>query len=133
MNKKLIYSDNELEIMDVIWKAGRPLSKAEIIELSPNKGWKDKSVYILLNSLLKKGAIKEDGFVKNQTNYGRTFVATMSENEYMMIQINAMKNKINLSLPELMLYMIDKETEFSIIQELEQIINDKMNDINDIK
>lgn len=129
MNKELILSDNEFEVMKVIWQAGRSLSKAEIMELSTNRKWKDKSVYVLINSLLRKGAIKEDGFIKSQTNYGRTFAPVISENEYMMLQINTLKNKRKLSLPQLMLYMINEENDPSIIQELKEIINNKMNSI----
>lgn len=129
MNKELILSDNEFEVMKVIWQAGRSLSKAEIMELSTNRKWKDKSVYVLINSLLKKGAIKEDGFIKSQTNYGRTFAPIISENEYMMMQINILKNKRKLSLSQLMLYMINEENDPSIIQELKEIINNKMNSI----
>lgn len=129
MNKELILSDNEFAVMKVIWQAGRSLSKAEIMELSTNRKWKDKSVYVLINSLLKKGAIKEDGFIKSQTNYGRTFAPIISENEYIMMQINILKNKRKLSLSQLMLYMINEENDPSIIQELKEIINNKMNSI----
>ena len=32
---------SELEIMNVIWEAGRPLTRGEILELSVDKNWKD--------------------------------------------------------------------------------------------
>ena len=50
---------SELEIMNVIWAAGRPLTRGEILELSVDKTWKENSVHILLNRLLAKGAIAE--------------------------------------------------------------------------
>ena len=49
---------SEMEIMDVLWEAGKPLSRADLLEHTEEKTWKDSSVHILLNSLLQKGAIQ---------------------------------------------------------------------------
>ena len=46
---------SEMEIMDVLWEAGKPLSRADLLEHTEEKTWKDSSVHILLNSLLQKG------------------------------------------------------------------------------
>lgn len=74
---------NELEIMEVLWNARRPLTGADIIQLSgENKSWKSSSIHILINSLLKKGAIREQGFVKTGKGYGRTFCPTESGEDY---------------------------------------------------
>lgn len=74
---------NELEVMEVLWNAGKPLTGMEIIRLSGDeKSWKDSSVHILINSLLKKEAIKADGFVKTGKGYGRTFLPTESGEDY---------------------------------------------------
>lgn len=45
---------NEIEIMEVLWSEQRPLTRTEIVNLSVDKSWKDSSIHILLNSLLKK-------------------------------------------------------------------------------
>ena len=55
---------SELEIMEVLWAADEPLCRADIIARSQDKTWKDSSVHILLNSMLKKEAIQEAGFVR---------------------------------------------------------------------
>lgn len=47
---------SESEIMDLMWKEGRPLSRSEIIDLTPDRSWKPASIHILLNSMLDKGA-----------------------------------------------------------------------------
>ena len=73
---------SEMEIMDVLWASAEPLSRADLLEHSENKTWKDSSVHILLNGLLKKQAIFEAGFVKRSKTYGRTFAPTMSREEY---------------------------------------------------
>ena len=73
---------SEMEIMDVLWEDGGALSRADFLERSQEKTWKDSSVHILLNGLLAKGAIKEAGLVKRQKTYGRTFLPTMTREEY---------------------------------------------------
>lgn len=73
---------SEMEIMDVFWSTNVPLSRADLLERGEEKSWKDSSVHILLNGLLKKGAIREAGFVKRSKTYGRTFVPTLTREEY---------------------------------------------------
>ncbi len=73
---------SEMEIMDVLWDAGTPMSRADLLDRSEEKRWKDSSVHILLNGLLQKGAISEAGFVKRSKTYGRTFVPTLTREEY---------------------------------------------------
>ena len=73
---------SEMEIMDVLWEAGKPLSRADLLERSEEKTWKDSSVHILLNGLLQKGAIQEAGLVKRSKTYGRVFAPTMTREEY---------------------------------------------------
>lgn len=73
---------SELEIMNVLWQANRPLSRSEILALSTGKTWKDSSIHILLNGLLNKNAIKEAGYVRSGKTFGRLYVANISCQEY---------------------------------------------------
>lgn len=73
---------SEMEIMDVLWEAGEPLSRSDLLQRSVEKSWKDSSVHILLNGLLQKKAIREAGVVKRSKTYGRTFLPTMTREEY---------------------------------------------------
>lgn len=83
----LVLTKNEMEIMRLLWTQGRPLSRSEIVDLSPERSWKASSIHILLNQLLEKEAIMVDGFVKTGRNYGRTYSAAISPEEYQIIQI----------------------------------------------
>ena len=67
---------SELEIMEVLWAADEPLCRADIIARSQDKTWKDSSVHILLNSMLKKEAIQEAGFVPciHPRHFGRSLL-----------------------------------------------------------
>ena len=73
---------SEMEIMDVLWDAGKPLSRADLLDRSEEKTWKDSSVHILLNGLLQKGAIVEAGLVKRSKTYGRVFLPALTRVEY---------------------------------------------------
>lgn len=91
----MILTKSEMEIMDVLWLSGKPMSRSDILESSPDKSWKDSSVHILLNGLLKKGIIQESGFVKRSKTYGRTFTPTMTREQYFAVSIFSYKHKPN--------------------------------------
>lgn len=84
---------SEMEIMDVLWAQQVPLSRADLLEKSQEKSWKDSSIHILLNGLLLKGAIREAGVVKRSKTYGRTFAPTMTREEYYAATIFSHKYK----------------------------------------
>ena len=84
---------SEMQIMDVLWASDVALSRADLLERSENKTWKDSSVHILLNGLLQKGAIREVGFVKRSKTYGRTFAPTLTREEYFATTIFSHKHK----------------------------------------
>ena len=84
---------SEMQIMDVFWEAGKALSRAELLERSENKCWKDSSVHILLNGLLQKKMIQEAGLVKCSKTYGRTFLPTMTREEYFAAVIFSYRHK----------------------------------------
>ena len=73
---------SELEIMDVLWDSAEPQTRADLLEHSDGKSWKDSSVHILLNGLLAKNAIYEAGFVKRSKTYGRVFAPNLTREEY---------------------------------------------------
>lgn len=73
---------SEMQIMDVLWNEGKPLSRSELLERDEEKSWKDSSVHILLNGLLQKGAIREAGVVRRSKTYGRTFAPTITREQY---------------------------------------------------
>ena len=84
---------SEMEIMDVLWGADRPLSRSDLLERSEEKTWKDSSVHILLNGLLQKRAIREAGMVKRSKTYGRTFEPTLTREEYFATTIFSHRHK----------------------------------------
>ena len=84
---------SEMEIMDVLWASSVPLSRADLLDRSEQKSWKDSSVHILLNGLLQKKAIREAGFVKRSKTYGRAFAPTLTREEYFATTIFSHREK----------------------------------------
>jgi len=114
---------NEQEIMDVLWREGRPLPRTEIISLSTEKSWKASSIHILLNSMLEKGAIREAGFVRTGKGYGRTFEPTLSSEVYYAESMADTVKKTKMSMPVFFLTLFNSEgITKDTIQELEDII-----------
>jgi len=87
---------SEMEIMDVLWESGKPMSRADLLARSEEKTWKDSSVHILLNGLLLKGAIREAGLVKRSKTYGRVFTPTLTREEYFATTIFSHRHKPNV-------------------------------------
>ncbi len=122
-----VLSKKEEEIMNLFWKENRELSSSDIIQLSTNKTWKPSSIFILLNSLLKKGAIEMAGFIKSQTNYGRTFKYVTTENEYTFMQIKKVFQKSNISSLEVITELIKEQDSLQSISDIQCLLNDQKN------
>lgn len=75
-------SPNEFKIMQLLWKEDRPLSRPEIIELTPERDWNPNSIHLILNNMIEKGVIQVDGMTRCGRGYGRTYAATMTNMEY---------------------------------------------------
>ena len=87
---------NELEIMDVLWEQKRPLSRGELLALPEKKTWMDSSIHILLNSLLRKGAIREAGYAKCGKTSGRVYEAALSCAEYYVTTLESTRTQPGL-------------------------------------
>lgn len=61
MEKKTMVSDAELEILEVLWAAEKPLNTAEIRSLlEKNKSWERTTVLTLIQRLVKKGMLEQE-------------------------------------------------------------------------
>lgn len=119
---------SELEIMNVLWGEDRPLSRNDIITLSTDRTWKDSSVHILLNGLLKKGAIVESGFIRCGKTFGRLYAANISCEEYYTENVFSHSGKT--VLPRLLSAFINSEDVTpEMIDELEDIIQKRKREL----
>ena len=106
---------NELEIMELMQRENRPLSRTDIIELSPDRSWKASSIHILLNKMLDKDAIKVDGFVRTGKNYGRTYSPALSN----------VDSKKEATIAVISSLINDKDITAQDIKEIEAVIEAK--------
>lgn len=77
-------TSSEFEMMGIFWRENRPMTRGEILADTVDREWKDSSIHILLNSLLRKGAIREAGYAKCGKRIGRTYEAAIGGEEYVL-------------------------------------------------
>ena len=120
---------NELEIMELMWRENRPLSRTDIIELSPDRSWKASSIHILLNKMLDKDAIKVYGFVRTGKNYGRTYSPALSNVDYLLMTIKGsslyQNSKKEATIAVISSLINDKDITAQDIREIEAVIEAK--------
>ena len=120
---------NELEIMELMWRENRPLSRTDIIELSPDRSWKASSIHILLNKMLDKDAIKVDGFVRTGKNYGRTYSPALSNVDYLLMTIKGsslyQNSRKEATIAVISSLINDKDITAQDIRDIEAVIEAK--------
>ena len=120
-------TNSELEIMETMWKMNRPLSRSEIIELTPNRTWKKSSIHILINKMLEKEVIKVDGFVRTNKNYGRTYASLITKDDYIVSTFDKIKTSYfdskSSAVTSIFAALIqDKDINDELLDELQQMI-----------
>lgn len=80
--KRKMLSDNEFAVMRVLWGAGDPLSRPEILYRLTDNRWNPNSIHVVLNNLIKKGFVTVTGIVPCGQSYGRAYSAIKSQEEY---------------------------------------------------
>lgn len=82
-------SRKEMELMEILWDAGVPLSRGEILARAEQRqvSWKPNSVHVILNALLDKGAVVVAGYYVNSRKLGRNFTANITRRQYAMMQV----------------------------------------------
>ena len=80
-------SKSEYEVLSLLWSENRGLTAVEINELAQDKSWKPTSIHLIINSMMDKGAVVVDGMVRSGRVYSRIFKATMSPEEYSLMQV----------------------------------------------
>lgn len=80
--KRRMLSDNEFAVMRVLWGAGDPLSRPEILNKLTDNDWNPNSIHMVLNNLIKKGFVTITGVVPCGQSYGRAYSAAKSQDKY---------------------------------------------------
>ena len=112
----------ELEIMKVIWRAGKPINSSTVGDAVEGKGWKRTTIATFLSRLVEKGALSSEKRGKNLY-----YSPLISAKEYKRSQVkNLIKNLFDGSAQNLAVSLFEEET-FSDeeIRELKAIFEDK--------
>lgn len=119
---------SELEIMETLWQAGRPLARYEILEESVDPSWSPSTIHILLNGLLKKEAIREAGFIKRSKTYGRVYAANITREDYYSETLFRGKGAQSIPMYFSALLRSDELT-MDTVDELEKLLADRKKEL----
>jgi BlaI family penicillinase repressor len=72
----------ELEIMALLWRNKSPMTATEIIESSNDRTWRESSIYVIMNTLVKKGAIILKCHKPTGSNTARAYAPMISSEEF---------------------------------------------------
>lgn len=111
---------SEKQIMDLLWSVDKPLSCAEIVELSGDKTWKDSYVHSLIKSLLEKDVVKIDSFELISRSYARKFAPKVTKEEYYLREYFE-ENPEN-SMPALFAAFAKNKADKNSMEEIEEMI-----------
>lgn len=126
-------SKSEYEILSLLWTKPEGLTATEINELAEIKSWKDASIHLILNGMLKKGVVRVDGMVLTGRTYSRVFKTTLSPEEYSLMQV-----KQNMSFSEnkdaaitnvFAALLNDSEVNSETIDEIEKLLKKKRKEL----
>ena len=121
-------TQSEMEIMQAYWKYNKPMSLSELIEVSPNRTWKDRSGFSIINNLIKKGFLKEESYIHSGKTIARTFAPIISCTEYMISQWGDYSGNIKFS--QLFAGLLgNKKMEPDDIRELDKLIAKNKKDL----
>ncbi len=80
-------SENEMLIMELLWKEDRPMTRAEILKGTEGRNWNPASIHLILNSMISKGAIR---ITDEEKKYGRTYETCVNRVDYARDAVKAL-------------------------------------------
>lgn len=135
MEKRFTMSKKEKELMEIFWDSDDALARSEILEWAERRqcSWKPNSIHILLNSLIKKGAVKVSGFYLSSRKLGRTFEAAVSREDYALMQIELAADQAKAEgvsdAEKLMSALINDKATAAELDEMARLIETKKQEI----
>ena len=92
----------EIQVMSVLWKSKEAMTTTEIIDASKNKTWKENSIYIIVNTLAKKGAVAFDYCKPTTTNKARAFLPIITPEDYIILRVKSLIDAgVDIDIPKL--------------------------------
>lgn len=119
---------SEFAVMEVLWDEGEELTSAEIIQKSKEREWKDSSIHLIINSLLRKKVVTIAGFKKTTKNYARTFVPVETREQFLVGQIIDDKTTTE-DKKGIYSYIIGKESNPELINYIEKLLEERKKEL----
>lgn len=119
---------SEIAVMEVLWDEGEELTSAEIIQKSKEREWKDSSIHLIINSLLRKKVVTVAGFKKTTKNYARTFVPVETREQFLVGQIIDDKTTTE-DKKGIYSYIIGKESDPELINYIEKLLEERKKEL----
>ena len=120
---------SEFAVMEVLWDEGEELTSAEIIQKSKEREWKDSSIHLIINSLLRKKVVTVAGFKKTTKNYARTFVPVETREQFLVGQIIDDKTTTE-DKKGIYSYIIGKESDPELINYIEKLLEERKKEMS---
>lgn len=123
---------SEMEVLEALWASQEPMSSAALLDAIPQRKWKERSIFAILDGLLKKELIYEAGFVRRGKTIARTFATTMTYSEFIASQVTKENTPYKPTIPALMSAFLDAGdvTEDTLV-ELEALIAQRKADLDE--
>lgn len=134
MKKKKSYrlTNLELELMQLLWEADKPLSRAEIMDIvdsAPGKPlFSSNSFHLLVNDLMEKDLIISVAPAADGRKNARRFAPNISRNEYFALQISTTENYKADDIPDIFaaLFKVSQDNySETVLDKMEQLIRQK--------
>ena len=80
----------EKVVMRIFWYADKPLTQLDVMEIAKKRGemkWNPHYIFLVLDSLEKKGVLAESGHTRVGKAYARLFKPTISHIEYVVLYV----------------------------------------------
>ena len=119
---------SEFAVMEVLWDEGEELTSAEIIQKSKEREWKDSSIHLIINSLLRKKVVTVAGFKKTTKNYARTFIPVETREQFLVGQIIDDKTTTE-DKKGIYSYIIGKESDPELINYIEELLKERKKEL----
>lgn len=118
-HKKLTQS--QLSIMKTLWAENKAMIASDFVQLDPSLNL--NSVQSSLRSLLKKNYIEVSDIVYSGKVLTRSYVPTISADEYATENINGIVN--NLLSSNILLHYVETENDIETIKQLQQKLEER--------
>ena len=121
--KAMKLSDNDYEIMNIVWDKGEVTALEIASRLAEKKGWKKPTVYTLIDRLIKKGAIE-----RSEPDY--VCKALINKDEVRTSETEGLLEKLYNGSAKLLVSGFIKEKQLSAkeLEELRKLIDESIDE-----